>query len=74
MTRPPEGKPAADSPGYRNTGRLVFFSDGVFAITITLLVLEIRPPTDYRDSLHGPGQAGVHAAGPRLAPRTEAVA
>jgi Endosomal/lysosomal potassium channel TMEM175 len=36
----------------RDTGRVEAFSDGVFAITTTLLVFEIRPPEDYDRLLH----------------------
>jgi hypothetical protein len=38
---------------HRDTARLEAFSDGVFAITITLLILDIKPPTDYQSLLHG---------------------
>jgi uncharacterized membrane protein len=52
--RPPVGRAGVDPESvHRDTRRLVAFSDGVFAITITLLVLEIKPPTDYENLLHG---------------------
>jgi uncharacterized membrane protein len=38
---------------HHGTTRLEAFSDGVFAITTTLLILEIKPPTDYTNLLHG---------------------
>jgi uncharacterized membrane protein len=50
----PGGTAADDSPSMqRRTGRLVAFSDAIFAFTVTLLVLAIKTPTDFTNLGHG---------------------
>jgi uncharacterized membrane protein len=49
---PPVGEPAEDAATRRDVDRLSAFSDGVFAIAITLLVLSIEAP-DFDDQSFG---------------------
>ena len=50
MTRRP---PRDSLTGERDPKRVVAFSDGIIAIAVTLLVLNIRPPDDTAHLLHG---------------------
>src|SRR5262249_61325484 len=48
------GNPYRESlTGERDPKRVVAFSDGIIAIAVTLLVLNIRPPDDTAHLLHG---------------------
>jgi uncharacterized membrane protein len=50
----------ADAPGLSETTRIEAFSDGVFSIAITLLVLEIRIPSAELGRTGGLGSALLH--------------
>ena len=51
--RAADGSGADSSSVHRDTTRLVAFSDAVFAISITLLIREIRPPAEDSNLLQG---------------------
>ena len=64
MTHSPEHKPHDARPLVEGTGRLEAFSDGVFAIVVTLLIIEVHLPT-----LVGSGTPAMLAALGEIAPK-----
>ena len=64
MTPSPEHRARPTRPLVEGTGRLEAFSDGVFAIVVTLLIIEVHLPT-----LVGSGTPAMLAALAEIAPK-----